>query len=547
VHAAKLAVAFRQRFHCDVMIDVWCYRRHGHNEVDEPAFTQPLMYKEIDAHPRLRELYAQRLIAEGKITQAEFDQMKAAARQRFDKALERAQEDRPKQAVTAFGGIWKGMTKAGADWSAKTEISPELIRKIGERATSVPADFNVNPKIQKNVLDTRRAMSQGKLPVDWGCAEMFALGSLLLEGTPIRFVGQDAQRGTFSHRHACLHDVVNGRKHYPLQEMDPAHQAPIAIVNTMLSELAVLGFEYGFSSADPRNLVLWEAQFGDFVNGAQPIIDQFIVAAESKWQKMCGLVMLLPHGYEGQGPEHSYAYLDRFLALCAENNIQVAQPSLPSQYFHILRRQMKRSFRKPLVLMMPKSLLRQQSSALEEFTGRQFQLVLDDPTGPNAARVRRVLFCSGKIYFTLDQARKQHKLEDVALVRVEQFYPFPEKEIRAIFAKYRQATEIAWVQDEPENRGAWRFMDGKLRKILPENRVLTYYGRDEAASPATGAHKMHEIEEQELLAHALELPAKAVPPEAPPEREGGSSIPVVGGPKPGSSMATADKGAPVSD
>ena len=508
VHAAKLAVAFRQQFHCDVMIDVWCYRRHGHNEVDEPAFTQPLMYKEIDAHARLRELYAQRLIAEGKITQAEFDQMKAAARQRFDKALERAQEDRPKQAITSFGGIWKGMTKAGADWSAKTEISLDLIRKIGERATSVPGDFNVNPKIQKNVLDTRRAMAQGKLPVDWGCGEMFALGSLLLEGTPIRFVGQDAQRGTFSHRHACLHDVVNGRKHYPLQEMDPQTQAPIAIVNTMLSELAVLGFEYGFSSADPRNLVLWEAQFGDFVNGAQPIIDQFIVAAESKWQKMCGLVMLLPHGYEGQGPEHSYAYLDRFLALCAENNIQVAQPSLPSQYFHLLRRQIKRSFRKPLVLMMPKSLLRQQSSTLEEFTGRGFQLVLDDPANPTPSRVRRVLFCSGKIFFTLDQARKQHKLEDVALVRVEQFYPFPEKEIRAIFAKYRQATEIAWVQDEPENRGAGRFMDGKLRTILPENRVLTYYGRDEAASPATGSYKMHQIEEQEIIGHALEIAAK---------------------------------------
>jgi 2-oxoglutarate dehydrogenase E1 component len=505
------------------------------------------MYREIDAHPRLRELYANRLIAEGKLTQGEFDQMKADARQRFDKALERAQEDRPKQAITSFGGMWKGMTKAGADWSAKTEISQDLIRKIGERGTAVPPDFNVNPKIQKLVLEPRRQMAQGKLPVDWGCAEMFALGSLLLEGTPIRFVGQDAQRGTFSHRQACLHDVVNGRKHYPLQEMDPANQAPIAIVNTMLSELAVLGFEYGFSSADPRNLVVWEAQFGDFVNGAQPVIDQFIVAAESKWQKMCGLVMLLPHGYEGQGPEHSYAYLDRFLALCAENNIQVAQPSLPSQYFHLLRRQMKRSFRKPLVLMMPKSLLRAKSSSLDEFTNRSFQVVLDDPASPNPQRVRRVLFCSGKIYFTLDEARKQHKLDDVALVRVEQFYPFPEKEIRSIFTKYRGATEIAWVQDEPENRGAWRFMDNKLRKILPENRVLTYYGREEAASPATGAHKMHEIEEQELLAHALELPAREVPPESSPEREGGSSIPVVGGPKPGTSMATADKGAPVSD
>jgi 2-oxoglutarate dehydrogenase E1 component len=548
VHAARLAVAFRQQFHCDVMIDVWCYRRHGHNETDDASFTQPLMYKEIDAHTRPRELYAQKLIAEGKLAAGEFEEMKEKARARFDKALERAREDKPKQAITAFGGIWKGMTKAGADWSARTEIPLDLIRRIGERATTPPPDFHVNPKIQKNVLDTRRQMAHGKLPVDWGCAEMFAMGSLLLEGTPIRFVGQDVQRGTFSHRHACLHDVVTGKKHYPLAELDPQNQAPIILVNTMLSELAVLGFEYGFSSADPRNLVIWEAQFGDFVNGAQPIIDQFIVAAESKWQKMCGLVMLLPHGYEGQGPEHSYAYLDRFLALSAENNIQVVQPSLPSQYFHLLRRQMKRTFRKPLVVMTPKSLLRMQASKLEEFTDRGFQLVLDDPTEPAPQRVRRVLLCSGKVYFTLDEARKKHNLADVALVRVEQLYPFPEKEIQSVFAKYRGATEIAWVQEEPENRGAWRFMDNKLRKILPENRVLTYYGREEAASPATGALKMHEIEQKELLTQALELPAEApVSPDNAAERAGGSSVPLVGAPKPAANMATADRGASVSD
>jgi 2-oxoglutarate dehydrogenase E1 component len=544
VNAAKLAVAFRQQFHCDVMIDVWCYRRHGHNETDEPDFTQPLMYREIKAHARPREQYAQKLIAEGQISQAEFEQMKEDAKGRFDAALQRAKEDKPKQAITSFGGIWKGMAKAGADWNAKTEIPLETIRRIGERGTVVPADFTVHPKLEKLVLEPRRQMAQGKLPVDWGCAEMLALGSLLLEGTPIRFVGQDAQRGTFSHRHACLHDINNGKKYYPLQEMDPQTQAPIAIVNTMLSELAVLGFEYGFSSADPRNLVLWEAQFGDFVNGAQPIIDQFIVAAESKWQKFCGLVMLLPHGYEGQGPEHSYAYLDRFLALCAENNIQVCQPSLPSQYFHLLRRQMKRNFRKPLVLMMPKSLLRQGGSALSEFTDRSFQFVLDDPSEPAPQRVRRVLLCSGKIYFTLDAARKKNNIADLALVRVEQLYPFPEKELQAVFAKYPGATEIAWVQDEPENRGAWRFMDNKLRKILPENRVLTYYGRDEAASPATGAHKMHVIEEEELLAHALELPPKVVtPPPAPEEQNGGVGASVT---QP-AEVAMADKGSPVSD
>jgi len=538
VHAAKLAVAFRQQFHCDVMIDVWCYRRHGHNEVDEPEFTQPLMYREIKAHLRIRELYAQKLIAEGKITEAEFERMKEEASARFEEAHRVALEDKPKQTLTTLGGVWKGMTRAGADWTGRTEVSLDVIRKVGERATSVPPDFTVHPKLVK-LLEQRRQMAAGKIPVDWGCGEMFALGSLVLEGTPIRFVGQDAQRGTFSHRHACLHDYNNGKKYYPLANMDP-NQAPIILVNTMLSELAVLGFEYGFSSADPRNLVVWEAQFGDFVNGAQPIIDQFIVAAESKWQKMCGLVMLLPHGYEGQGPEHSYAYLDRFLALCAENNIQVCQPSTPAQYFHMLRRQTKRSFRKPLIVMTPKSLLRNTAfSPLEDFTQRGFQNVLDDPAEPNAQRVRRVLLCSGKVFYSLDAARTKQKVEDVAVVRVEQFYPFPEREIRNILATYRLASEICWVQDEPENRGGWRFMDAHLRNILPENRVLKYVGREEAASPATGLHKVHDNEEKELLAHALDVPPREVP--LPKET---SSVPVVGQP---AAVAAADKGTPVSD
>jgi len=547
VHAARLAIAFRQQFHCDVMIDVWCYRRHGHNENDEPDFTQPLMYREIKAHARPRELYAQKLIDEGKITQSEFEKMKEDFKKYLEDSLLRAAEYKPKHSSTTFGGIWKGMTKAGADWAAKTEIPLDMIKKIGERATIVPPDFTVNAKIQRNVLDARRQMSLGKTPFDWGGAEMLALGSLVLEGTPIRFVGQDAQRGTFTHRHSCLHDGNTGKKYYPLANLDPS-QAPIIIVNTMLSELAVLGFEYGFSSADPRNLVIWEAQFGDFVNGAQPIIDQFIVAAESKWQKMCGLVMLLPHGYEGQGPEHSYAYLDRFLSLCAENNIQVAQPSLPSQYFHLLRRQMKRSFRKPLVLMMPKSLLRsaEYGSQLSEFTERSFQNVLDDPTQPAPAKVRRILFCTGKIFFTLDNARKKEAVDDVALVRVEQLYPFPEKEIRAILAKYPGALRIAWVQDEPENRGAWRYMDAKLRKILPENRTLSYFGREEAASPATGAYKLHSIEEAELVGHALEIPAPAK--SATSEGASGSaSSSKVGGPIGGTPVATADKGTSVAD
>jgi 2-oxoglutarate dehydrogenase E1 component len=306
--------------------------------------------------------------------------------------------------------------------------------------------------------------------------------------------------------------VVNGRKHYPLQEMDPATQAPIAIVNTMLSELAVLGFEYGFSSADPRNLVVWEAQFGDFVNGAQPIIDQFIVAGESKWQLMSGLVLLLPHGYEGQGPEHSNAYVERWLSLCAENNIQVATPTTPAQYFHLLRRQIHRKFRKPLVLFTPKALLRYEPSfsQLSELTDGQFHLVCDDSSVADRDKVRRVLLCTGKIFYTLQSAREKQPTPEIAVVRVEQLYPFPEKEIRAALAKYRRVEEIGWVQEESKNRGAWSFMEPRLRAMFPDT-LLAYFGRDESASPAVGSVKMHQVEERELIGAALGIRAAAVP------------------------------------
>ena len=318
----------------------------------------------------------------------------------------------------------------------------------------MPQGFEVHPKLRK-LLSTRRDMCQGHAPIDWGCAEMLALGSLLLDGTPIRFVGQDVQRGTFSHRHACLHDYNTGTKYFPLANLS-RDQAPFIIVNTMLSELAVLGFEYGFATADPRNLVVWEAQFGDFVNCTQPIIDQCIAAGEAKWRKYCGLVMLLPHGYEGQGPEHSNSYVERFLQLCAENNIQVCMPTLPSQYFHLLRRQMLRHFRKPLICFTPKSLLRSEAatSQLVEFTDRTFQLVLDDPSAPQREQVRRVLLCTGKVFYTLDAARKKNNLRDVAIIRVEQLYPFPQKELQQIIAKYNNLHEIGWVQEEPRNRGA---------------------------------------------------------------------------------------------
>jgi 2-oxoglutarate dehydrogenase E1 component len=508
VHAARLAIAFRQEFRSDVMIDLWCYRRRGHNEVDEPSFTQPLMYKAIAAKTPVRDIFAAKLIAEGKITLAEFEEMKAVARKRLEEAHQRAKALKPTPPPVVFGGVWKDYSKAGNDWSAVTKVTPEVLKTIAEGVSRFPQGFTPHPKIEA-LYKRRVEMAAGRIPIDWGCAEMLALGSLVLEGTPVRLTGQDAQRGTFSHRQAALRDYNDGKKHMPLATLSDK-QAPIIFVNTMLSELAVLGFEYGFSSADPRNLVVWEAQFGDFVNMAQPIIDQFMVAAESKWHKMCGLVLLLPHGYEGAGPEHSSAYVERFLSLCAENNIQVVYPSLPAQYFHVLRRQMRRTFRKPLVLFMPKSLLRADSAAVgswpDDLTQGTFQLVIDDPANPSPAKVRRLLLCSGKVYFPLNSARESRKLEEIAIVRVEQLYPYPQKEIQAILAKYRNASEVVWVQEESRNRGAWTFMSDRLESMLPETSVLNYVGRDESASPATGSHKVHDEEEKELIDRALDLP-----------------------------------------
>jgi 2-oxoglutarate dehydrogenase E1 component len=511
VHAAKLAIEFREQFKCDVMIDLWCYRRHGHNEVDEPSFTQPLMYQEISEHKSVRQLYCEKLLSEGKVTQAQLDEMKTVSRARLDKAGEAAKELRPRPRTAPINNLWRGFTRTPADWTAKTTVPAEKLLRIAESAANLPEGFTPHMKLARLMAQRVESMRKGE-GIDWGCGEMLALGSLLLEGTPVRFTGQDVQRGTFSHRHAVLHDYKTGAKYIPLNHLEEK-QAKLTIMNTMLSELAVLGFEYGFGSGDPRNLVIWEAQFGDFVNGAQPIIDQFIAAAESKWQLMNGMVMLLPHGFEGQGPEHSNAYLDRFLALCAEDNLQVIVPSRPSQHFHALRRQVHRTFRKPLIVMAPKQLLRYTPSwsKLKDFTDATFQLLLDDPANPEREAVQRVLFCSGKVFYSLAAARDKASLKNVAIVRVEQLYPFPKKEVQAILARYNKAQEICWVQEEPRNRGAWHFMEDRLRDMLPDPAVLRYFGRDEAASPATGSFKAHEHEEQELIGQALELgPTKVV-------------------------------------
>lgn len=505
VHTSRLAIEFREKFKCDVMIDLWCYRRHGHNEVDEPSFTQPVMYQRIAQHKSVAELYGEQLLREGKLTREQLDEMRQIARERLDKAGENAKEFRPRQRTATINNLWKGMTRSPSDWTAKTAIPRDNLLKIAEAAASMPPDFTPHPKLARLMTQRLEAVRTGE-GIDWGCAEMLALGTLLLEENAIRFTGQDVQRGTFSHRHAVLSDFHTGKHYIPLNHL-AEKQATLTIMNTMLSELAVLGFEYGYSSADPRNLVIWEAQFGDFVNGAQPIIDQFIAAAESKWRLMNGLVMMLPHGFEGQGPEHSNGYLDRFLSLCAEDNMQVCVPTRPAQMFHLLRRQQHRPFRKPLILMTPKSLLRYPPSwsTLAEFTDANLQLVIDDPANPERDQVRRILFCSGKIFYSLTTARDKAALADVAIVRVEQLYPFAKKEIQAVLARYRKAREICWVQEEPQNRGAWRFMEDRLRDMLPDPAVLTYYGRGESASPATGSYKSHEHEEQEIISHALDL------------------------------------------
>jgi 2-oxoglutarate dehydrogenase E1 component len=498
---------------------MWCYRRFGHNEQDEPEFTQPNMYREIKAHKTVRAIYAEKMIQDKRLTAANIEDMKKIVVERLDQARDLAQVAKPRTRVPAFSGVWKGFGKPradGSDANLKTGVSREILKKISDAATHVPSTFTPHPKAVR-ILSGRAEMVKTGMGIDFGTAEMLAFGTLLLEGTPIRFTGQDVERGTFSHRHAVLHDYNTGEVYTPLQHLDPK-QARLFIRNTMLSELAVLGFEWGFASADPRNLVCWEAQFGDFVNGAQSIIDQIMASAESKWRFMNGICLLLPHGYEGMGPEHSNAYIERFLGMCAENNMQVVIPSTPANYFHVLRRQANRKFRKPLILMMPKKLLKIGLSTIDELIGdSQFQTVIDDPSNPSVANVKRVLLCSGKVYHSLAMARdyeedgnhkpipRVEKINDTAVVRVEQPYPFPAREISAVLAKYRNAKQVLWVQEEPKNRGCWTFMEPRLRDLLPTGSTLSYCGRDEAASPATGSQKQHEAEEQEILSHALDL------------------------------------------
>jgi 2-oxoglutarate dehydrogenase E1 component len=500
VYVTELAVDFRQTFGRDVVIDMFCYRRHGHNEGDEPSLTQPLMYNKIRSRPSLSEIYTEKLIMTGDLTLDETEALDNKFQAKLQSALEEIHTAPPDHhGMKGFSGHWKGLSPRYAHTSVETGVPREVLLEIVEGLGRVPESFTLHPMIAKFLESRRKDVLEGR-PVNWATGEALAFGSLLLEGTPVRLSGQDSRRGTFSQRHAVLYDARTGEPYYPLDALRP-DQARFVAYDSLLSEAGVLGFDFGYSMDSPDKLVLWEAQFGDFANGAQVIIDQFVAASETKWQRDSGLVMLLPHGYEGQGPEHSSARLERFLQLCAEENIQVCNATTPAQYFHLLRRQMRRSFRKPLVVMTPKSLLRSKSavSTLDEFTTGAFQEVLDD-IHADVSKIRRVLLCSGKVYYDLVERREEDQAEEVAIIRVEQFYPFAAEMLRRYLNRYRRATEWAWVQEESMNMGGWTFMQPRLHAL---GRTVNYVGRDASASPATGSHMIHIREQKELVGAAI--------------------------------------------
>ena len=503
VHAIRLAAAYRAAFRRDVFVDLVCYRRYGHNELDDPTFTQPVMYRTIAAHTPASQTYAARLVREGVVDEATVKAMEAEIAQRLGGAHRRARAPQAATPARAPGGAWEGLTWAGDDWTGHTSVTRGTLEQILRGAGSVPQGFAVHPKVAKLYAD-RISMAASDV-IDWGCGEVLAFGTLLLEGYHVRMSGQDAGRGTFSHRHAVLHDQDSGATHVPLQHLAPG-QGRFEIINSMLSEAAVLGYEYGFSTADPHTLAIWEAQFGDFANVAQVIIDQFIASSEAKWSRMSGLVLLLPHGYEGQGPEHSSARLERFLELCARGNLQVCNLTTPAQLFHALRRQIHRPFRKPLVIMSPKSLLRHKLavSPLAAFTSDGFRTVIDDAAAPEAAAVTTLLLTSGRFYYPLAEARAAHPQARTAIVRLEQLYPFPRLELVELFARYPNAKDIRWVQEEPANMGAWRHIRHRLEGILPERGLLRVVARKAVPAPATGYYALHVEEERDLIARAYE-------------------------------------------
>jgi len=500
IRAVRIAMAYRMHWRRDIAIDMICYRRLGHNEQDEPMATQPLMYRRIHALPSTRAQYADRLHQSGTVTVEDSEAMVLAFRDGLDHPAQH-----PAAAKSEFAADWNPYK--GTDWRAphKTAIPLGRLQALARRLTDVPASFSLHPRVQK-IVDDRQAMGEGRLPLDWGMAECLAYASLLTDGVPVRLTGQDSGRGTFFHRHSVLHDQNREKwdsgAYIPLQHLIPG-QANFLVIDSLLSEEAVLGFEYGYAGASPEQLVIWEAQFGDFANGAQVLIDQFIAAGETKWGRLSGLTLFLPHGYEGQGPEHSSGRIERFLQLAAFDNFQIVQPSTPAQMFHVLRRQVVRPYRKPLILFTPKSLLRHPDSisGLDELANGGFQPVIDEIKELESNAASRLVCCSGRLYFDLLRAREERGLNHIALIRIEQLYPVPDAEIRAVLDRYPNIKEIYWAQDEPMNQGAWRFIAYRIRML--SGFWLAYAGRVESASPATGVGDLHKKQLAQIIDTAL--------------------------------------------
>ena len=504
VLATQLAMDYRQEFGEDVVIDIVCFRRLGHNEQDTPAVTQPLMYKKIGVHPGTRKFYADKLVTQGTVAADFPEELVKAYRQAMDEGRH-----------TVDPVLTNYKSKYAVDWTpflnrkwtdhADTGVPMTELKRLGAAITTIPETLKIHPLVEKVIAD-RRSMAEGKARLDWGMAEHLAFASLVASGYPVRITGQDSGRGTFTHRHAVLHDQAREKwdegSYIPLQHVSDK-QAPFTVIDSVLSEEAVLGFEYGYASAEPNALVIWEAQFGDFVNGAQVVIDQFISSGEVKWGRQSGLTMMLPHGYEGQGPEHSSARIERFLQLAADNNMQIVQPTSAAQIFHLLRRQMIRLFRKPLVIFTPKSLLRNKdaSSDLSELAKGEFQTVIGEREEIEAKKVKRLVACSGKVYYDLVNQRRERKSEDVAIIRVEQLYPFPHKALASEIKKYPNLSEVVWCQDEPQNQGPWFYVQHHLLENMPEGAKLGYAGRPASASPAVGYAAKH-IEQQKALLDA---------------------------------------------
>ncbi|NKB76755.1 MAG: 2-oxoglutarate dehydrogenase E1 component [Gammaproteobacteria bacterium] len=504
VFATRMALRYRMKFGGDVVLDIVCYRRHGHNEADEPTITQPIMYGEIKKHKTPREIYAERLVSDGVITTDEAKEMMASYRSQLDQGhIVAGQIIDPNKAMKVVD--WEPYL--GKMWNEPitTGVAGEDLVRLSEKLTEIPEGFVVHARVKK-VLEDRIRMAKGEKPMDWGCAELLAYATLLEQDFKVRLSGQDAGRGTFSHRHVTLHDQSQPRTHIPMQYI-PENSSDYLVINSLLSEEAVLGFEYGYSTTSPRTLVIWEGQFGDFVNGAQVVIDQFISSGQAKWSRVCSLVMFLPHGMEGQGPEHSSARLERFLQLCAEHNMQVCVPTTPAQMFHVLRRQMMRSFRRPLIVMTPKSLLRHKlsTSTPDELINGKFQTVMDEIDDFPSEKIKRLVICSGKVYFDLLEERRLRKMDEVAILRLEQVHPFPNKILRETIQQYTNAKQVVWCQEEPKNQGCWYQISYYLGRMLTDDQELSYVGREGSPSPAVGYYKLHAHQQKQLVNQALTI------------------------------------------